>query len=81
YSYITGGLIAVSVLTRKVTTGTRKKLLIASVISLSLLGGMENADATLYIDNMWTRDFLDLGPYQGVFKSGERDVTVQLKDA
>ncbi|EKM1661702.1 TPA: S6 family peptidase, partial [Escherichia coli] len=80
YSYITGGLIAVSELTRKVTTGTRKKLLIASVISLSLLGGMENADATLYIDNMWTRDFLDLGQNKGVFKAGERNVTVQLKD-
>ncbi|HAX1980950.1 TPA: autotransporter outer membrane beta-barrel domain-containing protein, partial [Escherichia coli] len=80
YSYVTGGLIAVSELTRKVTTGTRKKLLIASVISLSLLGGMENADATLYIDNMWARDFLDLGQNKGQFKAGERNVTVQLKD-
>lgn len=36
--------------------------------------------AKLYIDNVWTRDFLDLGQNKGVFKPGAENVSIQLKD-
>ncbi|HBB4038090.1 TPA: autotransporter outer membrane beta-barrel domain-containing protein [Escherichia coli] len=80
YSYITGGLIAVSELARKVTTGTRKKLF-TILVALSAAGIITPAMAAeMTIDKVWTRDYLDLAQNKGQFKAGATDIEIQLKD-
>ncbi|HBN2126622.1 TPA: autotransporter outer membrane beta-barrel domain-containing protein, partial [Escherichia coli] len=59
----------------------RRKLL-ASITTLSLLpfiSASVNA-AQLHIDNVWTRDYLDLGQNKGAFKAGNTNVSITLKD-
>lgn len=81
YSALTGGLIAVSELARKVTVGASRKKLIAVAITLSTVGGTGCATAAqLHIDNVWMRDYLDLGQNKGMFKPGETGLEIQLKD-
>ena len=78
YSAISGGLIPVSEISRGVST-IRKCARVLCV--LSLLSYMDGAVAAkLYIDNVWTRDFLDLGQNKGIFKPGAENVSIQLKD-
>ncbi|EHL5742574.1 hypothetical protein KEB67_004885 [Escherichia coli] len=80
YSYITGGLIAVSELAREVTTGTRKKLF-TILVALSAAGIITPAMAAeMTIDKVWTRDYLDLAQNKGQFKAGATDIEIQLKD-
>ncbi|ENB6578934.1 autotransporter outer membrane beta-barrel domain-containing protein [Escherichia coli] len=76
YSTATGGLIAVSELAKRVT-----KRVVTPVICFMILSLMtETQAAQLYIDNVWARDYLDLAQNKGVFKAGEKNVRIQLKD-
>ncbi|EFB4140744.1 autotransporter outer membrane beta-barrel domain-containing protein [Escherichia coli O88:H1] len=79
YSHITGGLVAVSELTRKVTS--RAKKLVTTIIILSgsaVLSPVISAD--LNINKVWARDYLDLAQNNGIFKAGATNITLQLKD-
>ncbi|MCV8794049.1 ESPR-type extended signal peptide-containing protein, partial [Escherichia coli] len=79
YSHITGGLVAVSELTRKVTS--RAKKLVTTIIVLSgsaVLSPVIAAD--LNINKVWARDYLDLAQNKGIFKAGATNINLQLKD-
>lgn len=67
YSHITGGLVAVSELTRKVSVGTSRKKVILGIILSSIYGsyGETAFAAMLDINNIWTRDYLDLAQNRG----------------
>ncbi|MDZ4929962.1 autotransporter outer membrane beta-barrel domain-containing protein [Escherichia coli] len=81
YSVLTGGLIAVSELARKVAFGTPRKI-IAIVVS-SLLAGISGTpafSAMLDINKIWARDYLDLAQNRGVFQQGNTDAQVMMKD-
>ncbi|EJG7545378.1 hypothetical protein NAK62_004481 [Escherichia coli] len=77
YSYITGGLIAVSEFTKKVAGKTNRKLA-ATIISLTV-AGTANA-STMDITNVWARDYLDLAQNKGIFTPGAENVKIKLKN-
>ncbi|EFA6635782.1 autotransporter outer membrane beta-barrel domain-containing protein [Escherichia coli] len=81
YCVITGGLIAVSELARKVAKKSGKKFKISGACFLSsvLLSGPVLA-AQLHTNNIWIRDYLDLAQNKGVFQAGATDVKITLKD-
>ncbi|HBN1812761.1 TPA: autotransporter outer membrane beta-barrel domain-containing protein, partial [Escherichia coli] len=80
-SFVTGGMVAVSELTSRVCHRGRRKLL-ASITTLSLLPFISASvhAAELHINNVWTRDYLDLGQNKGAFKAGNTNVSITLKD-
>ncbi|EFB3120626.1 autotransporter outer membrane beta-barrel domain-containing protein [Escherichia coli] len=79
YSHITGGLIAVSELTRRITTGSRKKLF--SIISLSLIGVITPSVASqMDLTNFYSQDFFDFAQNKGAFKPGAKNITILKKD-
>ncbi|EIX4511210.1 autotransporter outer membrane beta-barrel domain-containing protein, partial [Escherichia coli] len=79
YSAVTGGLVAVSELARKVTGGTTRKLLAPVIVIIT--AGLANTAfaASMEISNVWARDYLDLAQNKGIFKPGEK-VNLQLKN-
>ncbi|HBN1934330.1 TPA: autotransporter outer membrane beta-barrel domain-containing protein, partial [Escherichia coli] len=81
YSFVTGGMVAVSELTSRVCHRGRRKLL-ASITTLSLLPFISASvhAAELHINNVWTRDYLDLAQNKGAFKAGNTNVSITLKD-
>lgn len=81
YSFITDGMVAVSELTSRVCLGGKKKLL-AFIATLSLLPFISVSvhAAQLHIDNVWARDYLDLGQNKGAFKAGNTNVSIKQKD-
>nr|WP_105175945.1 ESPR-type extended signal peptide-containing protein [Escherichia albertii] len=81
YCAITGGLIAVSELARKVVKHSKKKLKISAVCFLYVvvLSGPTEA-GQLHTNNIWIRDYLDLAQNKGVFQAGATDVKITLKD-
>lgn len=82
YSHITGGLVAVSELTRKVSVGTSRKKVILGIILSSIYGsyGETAFAAMLDINNIWTRDYLDLAQNRGEFRPGATNVQLMMKD-
>ncbi|HFI1681559.1 TPA: S6 family peptidase, partial [Escherichia coli] len=76
---LTGGLIAVSELTRSVSLCTRKKLF-ASCALLSVIYLPVSVASQLYTDNFWVRDYLDLAQNKGVFKVGAKDIYITTKN-
>ncbi|MCV5209445.1 ESPR domain-containing protein, partial [Escherichia coli] len=75
YSHITGGLIAVSELTRRITTGSRKKLF--PIISLSLIGVITPSVASqMDLTNFYSQDFFDFAQNKGAFKPGAKNITI-----
>ncbi|HBN2077646.1 TPA: autotransporter outer membrane beta-barrel domain-containing protein, partial [Escherichia coli] len=59
----------------------RRKLL-ASITTLSLLPFISASvhAAELHINNVWTRDYLDLAQNKGAFKAGNTNVSITLKN-
>ncbi|EFK6515389.1 hypothetical protein AU315_004715, partial [Escherichia coli] len=78
YSSLTGGLIAVSELTRRVSQCTRKRLF-ASCALLSVISSPVSVASQLYTDNFWVRDYLDLAQNKGAFKAGAKDIYITTK--
>lgn len=81
YCVITGSLIAVSELARKVAKKSGKKLQISGIcfLSAAALSGPVEA-GQLHTNNIWIRDYLDLAQNKGVFQSGATDVKITLKN-
>ena len=81
YSHITGGLVAVSELTRKVSVGTSRKKVILGIILSSIYGsyGETAFAAMLDINNIWTRDYLDLAQNRGEFRPGATNVQLKME--
>ncbi|EKN2362827.1 autotransporter outer membrane beta-barrel domain-containing protein, partial [Escherichia coli] len=79
YSSLTGGLIAVSELTRRVSQCTRKRLF-ASCALLSVISSPVSVASQLYTDNFWVRDYLDLAQNKGAFKAGAKDIYITTKN-
>ena len=78
YSHITGGLVAVSELTKKVSIASRKKLKLASC-ALFASGMLLASNATashMWIDNFWVRDYLDFAQNKGVFTPGNENISI-----
>ncbi|EKY7020373.1 autotransporter outer membrane beta-barrel domain-containing protein [Escherichia coli] len=82
YSSITGGLIAVSELTKKVTTAARKKIRLASVVIFpaGMLFATSAIASHLWIDNFYVRDYLDFAQNKGVFTAGNENISILKKD-
>ena len=82
YSHITGGLVAVSELTKKVSIASRKKLKLASC-ALFASGMLLASNATashMWIDNFWVRDYLDFAQNKGVFTPGNENISIMKKN-
>ncbi|HFO9116517.1 TPA: autotransporter outer membrane beta-barrel domain-containing protein, partial [Escherichia coli] len=80
YSFIAGGLIAVSELTRRTNSRISKKAitLIISISTLFLMNPVFSAD--LNVSQVWARDYLDLAQNKGVFKAGYTGINIKLKN-
>ncbi len=80
YSFIAGGLIAVSELTRRANSRISKKAitLIISISTLFLINPVFSAD--LNVSQVWARDYLDLAQNKGVFKAGHTGINIKLKN-
>ncbi|WP_088543913.1 autotransporter outer membrane beta-barrel domain-containing protein [Escherichia coli] len=81
YCVITGGMIAVSEIARKVVKKSGRKLpfSMAYIFFPVLLTGTVDA-AQLHTNNIWIRDYLDLAQNKGVFHAGATDVKITLKN-
>ncbi|EFH6991216.1 autotransporter outer membrane beta-barrel domain-containing protein [Escherichia coli] len=82
YSIVTDGLIAVSELTKRVTSGGRKKLILASVIFFpaGMLFSTNVMASHLWIDNFYVRDYLDFAQNKGKFTAGNENISFIKKD-
>lgn len=82
YSAVTGGLVAVSELTKKVTTASRKKIRLTSVILLpvGMLFATSAMASHMWIDNFYVRDYLDFAQNKGVFTAGNENISIIKKD-
>ncbi|HHH6764102.1 TPA: autotransporter outer membrane beta-barrel domain-containing protein [Escherichia coli] len=82
YSAVTGGLVAVSELTKKVTTASRKKLRLSSVVLLpaGVLFATGAMASHMWIDNFYVRDYLDFAQNKGVFTAGNENISIIKKD-
>ncbi|HFT2971188.1 TPA: S6 family peptidase, partial [Escherichia coli] len=79
YSHTACGLVAVSELTRRITTGSRKKLF--SVLLLSLNGVITPSVASqMDLTNFYSQDFFDFAQNKGAFKPGAKNITILKKD-
>ncbi len=81
YSSVTGGLVAVSELTKKVTTASRKKLRLSSVVLLpaGVLFATGAMASHMWIDNFYVRDYLDFAQNKGVFTAGNENISIIKK--
>ncbi|MBS4932041.1 MAG: autotransporter outer membrane beta-barrel domain-containing protein [Clostridiales bacterium] len=81
YCVITGGLIAVSELARKVVKKTGRKFPLSTICILcSVFLARYVGAAQLHTNNIWIRDYLDLAQNKGVFQAGATDVKITLKN-
>lgn len=81
YSPVSGGLIAVSEIVRRVTVGRKNISAILLSVAVTATGGINPAlAADLNISQVWARDYLDLAQNKGIFKAGATDVKLPLKN-
>ncbi|EIX4510773.1 autotransporter outer membrane beta-barrel domain-containing protein [Escherichia coli] len=81
YSAVTGGLVAVSELTKKAVVKSAKNI-VASATILLISGAALNiaVAAQLNTSNVWARDYLDLAQNKGIFKAGTENISLKLKN-
>ncbi|HHP3323692.1 TPA: S6 family peptidase [Escherichia coli] len=77
YSHITGGLVAVSELTRKVKSGAKRTL---PLITLAAVVSFPATASQMDITNFYSQDFFDFGQNKGAFKAGETNIFITKKD-
>ncbi|HAO1957736.1 hypothetical protein H5T09_26430 [Escherichia coli] len=82
FSAITGGLVAVSELTKRVTTASGKKIRLAPVIVVpaGMLFATSSMASHMWIDNFYIRDYLDFAQNKGVFTAGNENISIIKKD-
>ncbi|MBC6573319.1 autotransporter outer membrane beta-barrel domain-containing protein [Escherichia coli] len=82
YSSITGDLVAVSELTKRVTGTSKKKLRLASVIVFpaGVLFATSAMASHMWIDNFYARDYLDFAQNKGGFTAGKKNISIIKKD-
>lgn len=83
YSHITGGLIAVSELSGRVSsraTGKKKHKRILALCFLGLLQSSYSFASQMDISNFYIRDYMDFAQNKGIFQAGATNIEIVKKD-
>nr|EKL5810647.1 autotransporter outer membrane beta-barrel domain-containing protein [Escherichia coli] len=83
YSHITGGLIAVSELSGRVSsraTGKKKHKRILALCFLGLLPSSYSFASQMDISNFYIRDYMDFAQNKGIFQAGATNIEIVKKD-
>ncbi|EJV3644516.1 autotransporter outer membrane beta-barrel domain-containing protein, partial [Escherichia coli] len=84
YSHITGGLIAVSELSGRVSSRAsgkkKKKKIILPLCFLGLLSPSYSFASQMDISNFYIRDYMDFAQNKGIFQAGATNIEIEKKD-
>ncbi|EKP2710135.1 autotransporter outer membrane beta-barrel domain-containing protein, partial [Escherichia coli] len=84
YSHITGGLIAVSELSGRVSSRAsgkkNKKKIILPLCFLGLLSPSYSFASQMDISNFYIRDYMDFAQNKGIFQAGATNIEIEKKD-
>ncbi len=83
YSHITGGLIAVSELSGRVSsraTSKKKHKRILALCFLGLLPSSYSFASQMDISNFYIRDYMDFAQNKGIFQAGATNIEIVKKD-